>query len=329
MANSNKGLNSANKAKKDEFYTRLEDVERELGHYRDYFRGKTIFCNCDDPAESNFWKYFELNFDFFGLKKLISTHFETDKPSYKLEMFHDINGDGQMDAADIVKTPLLQNGDFRSPECVEIMKEADVVVTNPPFSLFREYIKQLMDNDKKFIVVGHQNAITYKEIFPLLKDNKIWLGYGFPGNAAFFINKHYEDTASSGQHKDGMIRVSGVTWYTNIDIKKRHENMILFRTYKGHESEYPKYDNYDAVNVDKVKDIPIDYKGVMGVPITFMDKYSPEQFEILNANDFITNKNTPKKAHGLIKDKDGTINGRTTYARILIKNKHPEEGIVI
>ncbi len=277
----NKNLRKANKAKNDEFYTQLSDIEKELKNYREYLLWKVIFCNCDDPEESHFWKYFSENFEFLGLKKLISTHFEDEKPSYKLEIIADINNDGKINKLDTIKTPLKQNGDFRSPECIEILKEADIVVTNPPFSLFREYFSQLFEYKKKFIIVGNQNAIGYKEIFKLIKDNKVWLGYGFSGWAAHFINKHYEDYASAWDHKEWMIRVSGVVWFTNIETKKRHEDLILYKKYYWNEVEYPKYENYDAININKTKDIPVDYNGNMGVPITFMDKYNPEQFEII------------------------------------------------
>lgn len=312
-SNSNKILNQARTNKKDEFYTQLTDIERELKHYREHFKGKTIFCNCDDPEESNFWKYFELNFKFLGIKKLISTHYQGENASYKLEIIGDINHDGKINSLDIVKTPLRENGDFRSEECIEILKEADIVITNPPFSLFREYIAQLMEYNKNFIVIGHQNAISYQEIFKLMKEDKVWLGYGFKGGAGHFINKYYEDYAAATDRKEGMIRVSGVHWFTNLEIKKRHENIILYRNYKGNEKDYPKYDNYDAINVDKTKDIPMDYDGVMGVPITFMDKYNPDQFEIVGQmattkiNDF--NFGYPY------------IDGVKKYARVLIKKK--------
>ena len=307
--NSNKGLNKASKGKNDEFYTQLSDIERELGHYKEYFKGKIIFLNCDDPEESNFWRYFDLNFEFLGLKKLIATHFGNGKPSYKLERIK-IDNDGK---SDVIKTPLKQNGDFKSPECIEILKEADIVTTNPPFSLFREYVTQLMQYNKKFIIIAHQNALSYKEIFKLVKENKMWLGYGFYGGAAHFINKHYVDYATAGSHKEGMIRVSGVMWLTNLDIKKRHEDLILYKKYYGNESEYPKYDNFDAINVDKTKDIPMDYKGIMGVPITFMDKYNPDQFEIVGQ--MVTTK-IDEFNHGY-----PYINGKKIYARILITNK--------
>lgn len=313
---SNKNLNSASKAKKDEFYTQLSDIEKELKHYREHFKDKIVFCNCDDPEESNFFKYFHLNFQFLGLKKLIATHYQENSTSYKLEIMLDVNNDGKIDEFDTIKTPLKSDGDFRSEECIEILKEADIVVTNPPFSLFREYIAQLIEYKKSFVVVGHQNAISYKEIFKLIKENKIWLGYGFAGGAAHFINKHYEDYASAGNHKEGMIRVSGVNWFTNLEIKKRHEDMILYKRYN--QEEFPKYDNYDAINIDKTKDIPMDYEGLMGVPITFMDKYNPDQFEIVGQ--MVTTK-IDEFNFGY-----PYIDGRKIYARIILRNKKVIKG---
>ena len=303
-------MNSARVNKKDEFYTQLSDIENELRHYRDYFRGKTVFCNCDDPYESNFFKYFAMNFNSLGLKKLIATCYDgspvqgtelmidfgdvfNDEPkkiAYKVEITEvtDVNGDGRVDLGDVqyliqndnnVLSLLKGNGDFRSPECVELLKESDIVVTNPPFSLFNEYIAQLIHYNKKFLIIGNQNAITHKEIFPLIKDNKIWLGFGFKGGATHFTSP-YEDVATAGDHKKGMIRVSGVLWLTNIEHHKRHEELILFKKYNP--TDYPKYYNYDAINVDETSDIPVDYDGIIGVPITFMNKYCPEQFEILS-----------------------------------------------
>jgi len=301
-------LTQAKNAKKDEFYTQLSDIERELGHYKEHFKDKIIFCNCDDPKESNFFQYFALNFEFLGIKKLITTHFEREEPSYKLEIIEDINNDGKINLKDAVKTPLKQNGDFRSDECVEILKEADIVVTNPPFSLFRDYVSQLDKYNKKYLIVGHQNATKYKEIFKLIKENKMWLGNGFKGGAGHFINKHYIDYATASNHKDGMIRVSGVTWLTNLEFQKRHEDLILFKKYNP--EEYPKYDNYDAIEVSKTKEIPMDYKGVMGVPITFLSKYNPEQFEIVGMtsgrDEF---ESTPSKRYKNPKqhNKDGSI----------------------
>lgn len=302
----NNNLKKAKSSKKDEFYTQLSDIERELWHYKEHFKDKVIFCNCDDPVESNFYFYFAQNFEFLGIKKLISTHFEREKLSYKLEIISDINNDGKINKLDTIKTPLKQNGDFRSPECIEILKEADIIITNPPFSLFREYVAQLIEYNKKFIIIGHQNAITYKDIFKLIKENKLWLGYWFKWWAAHFINKHYEDYATAWNHQDWMIRVSGVNWFTNLEIQKRHEDLILYKTYN--KEEYPKYDNYDAINVGVTKNIPMDYKGVIGVPITFMDKYNPDQFEIVKFRKGNDNK-------------DLCINGKCPYFRILIKNK--------
>ena len=306
---SNTHLHKASTAKNDEFYTQLSDIERELGNHKEYFKEKIVFCNCDDPVESHFWKYFAENFEFLGLKKLISTHFEKEIPSYKLEIVRDVNKDGKINKLDTVKTPLKQNGDFRSPECTEILKEADVVVTNPPFSLFREYVSQLFEYDKKFIIIGNQNAITYKEIFKLIKENKLWLGYGFNAGNAYFKTPNYKDYASGVYSEEtGLVKFRNVIWFTNLETKKRHEDLTLFKTYYGNENEYPKYDNFDAINVDRTKDIPIDYNGVIGVPISFLDKYNPEQFEIIRF----------RKGND---DKDLRINGKCPYFRILIKNK--------
>lgn len=305
----NKNLNAAKVAKKDEFYTQMTDIERELQHYWKHFKDKVVFCNCDDPYESNFFKYFALRFNQLGLKKLICTCYngspiqgnellldfgEEDekprKPAYKVEITEvcDMNGDGAVDLSDV--RILLQNNkntrselktcDFRDPECIELLKQADIVVTNPPFSLFREYIGQLMEYGKKFVIVGHQNAITYKEVFPLIKENKLWLGYGFKGGAAHF-NSPYEDIATASDHRAGMIRVSGVKWFTNMEIPKQNDVLDLVCRFSS--EDYPLYDNYDAIEVGKTSDIPCDYAGIMGVPITFLDKYNSEQFEILGA----------------------------------------------
>lgn len=331
-----KNLNAAKAAKKDEFYTQLSDIERELQHYWPHFRGKTVLCNCDDPYESNFFKYFALRFNQLGLKKLICTcyngspvqgnelliHFdgfddEPKKVAYKVEITEvsDLNGDGAVDLSDVRyllqndKNILgtLQTGDFRSQECIELLKQADIVVTNPPFSLFREYLAQLVEYGKKFLIVGHQNAITYKEVFPMIKDNKVWLGYGFKGAAGHFFSP-YDDIATAADHKKGMIRVSGVTWFTNMDIPKRNEFLDLVCRYSP--EEYPKYDNYDAIDVGRTADIPCDYPGAMGVPITFLDKYNPEQFELIKF----------RKGDD---DKDLMVNGKCPYFRILIRNRHP------
>ena len=312
----NKNLNAAKSAKKDEFYTQLVDIENELKHYREHFRGKTVLCNCDDPRVSNFFHYFSYNFEQLGLKKLITTCYKNQERdlfsqhdserAIWLEYTGDHNGNRIPDPEEIGINYLQGDGDFRSPECIELLKQADIVVTNPPFSLFREYVAQLIKYKKKFVIVGHQNAITYKEIFPLIKDNKVWLGYGFKGGAGHFISA-YEDTATAGDHREGMIRVSGVNWFTNLEIPKRQEDLILYKQYSP--DEYPKYDNYDAINVDKTTDIPVDYDGVIGVPITFLDKYNPSQFEIVKF----------RKGDD---DKDLSINGKCPYFRILIRRRH-------
>ena len=305
----NNNLHKAKTAKNDEFYTQLTDIEKELKHYKNHFKDKTIYCNCDDPQYSNFWKYFHLNFNHFGLKKLIATHFHETEPTYKMEYTGE--DDNNCEIGDI--TPLKTNGDFRSPECTELLKEADIVVTNPPFSLFREYIAQLIEHDKKFIVIGNVNAITYKEFFPLLKNNQIWLGHSITsGDRKFNVPDNYELAASGcGIDENGkkFIRVKGVRWFTNLDHSKRHETLDLIEKYNP--EKYPKYDNYDAINVNKVLDIPVDYEGVMGVPITFLDKYNPEQFKIIGqlANAKVTEYNFGYPF----------IDGKRKYARILIQ----------
>lgn len=325
----NKNLHSAKKGKNDEFYTQLEDIERELKHYKEHFKNKVVYCNCDDPRVSNFFHYFSYNFEKLGLKKLITTCYKnqsrdlfSDNQSDKaiwLEYTGDKNGDNVPNPEEIGVHELKGDGDFRSQESIELLKQADIVVTNPPFSLFREYVAQLVEYDKKFVIVGHQNALTYKEIFPLIKENKMWLGYGFKGGASHFINNHYEDYATATDRKAGMIRVSGVVWYTNLDIAKRHEDLILYKQYSS--EEYLKYDNYDAIEVSKTKEIPIDYIGVMGVPITFMDKYSPKQFEILGA----TESEGKGFSNGLWDEKSKVsqplINKKRVYKRIFIRNK--------
>jgi len=326
----NKNLHSAKSSKKDEFYTQLSDIEKELKNYKPHFKDKVVFCNCDDPRISNFFHYFSFNFEKLGLKKLITTCYksqsadlfsmnESEQAIY-LEYTGDKNGDSVPNPEEIGIIHLKGDGDFRSKECVELLKQADIVVTNPPFSLFREYVSQLVDFDKKFIIVGHQNAITYRDVFKLIKENKLWLGYGFSGGAAHFINKHYDDYATAGDHKEGMIRVSGVVWFANLDINKRHEDLILYKKYTP--EEYPKYDNYDAINVNKTKDIPMDFKGVMGVPITFLDKYNPDQFEILGLS-ASAGYNSEIVGIPFLGQKDARplINGKNTYARIFIRNK--------
>lgn len=311
MANKNANLHNAKSAKNDEFYTQLSDIEKELVYYKDHFKDKIVFCNCDDPEYSNFWKYFSLNFDHLHLKKLIATHYETDKQSYKLEMYRD-NAGVHTD----IKT-LQQNGDFRSPESVELLKECDIVVTNPPFSLFREYIAQLIEYDKKFLVIGNLNAITYKEVFPLLKENKIWLGPSIvSGDREFRVPNNVFDANKVSKYREDefgnkYVRVVGVRWFTNLDHKKRHEEIILCKSYNA--KDYPTYDNYNAINVNNCKNIPMDYDGCMGVPISFMDKYCPEQFEILNCSAY---SSTTHLGCGAL-----FVANKKIYARILIKRK--------
>ena len=342
----NTNLTLAKANKKDEFYTQLSDIERELKHYKKHFKDKVVLCNCDDPRVSNFFHFFSYNFEKFGLKKLIATCYKNQdsdlfsqnnsERAIYLEYTGDKNGNNVPDAEEIGIKHLQGDGDFRSKECIELLKQADIVVTNPPFSLFREYVSQLVEYDKKFVIIGHQNAITYKEIFKLIKENKIWLGFGFTGGAGHFINTQYENYATATDKKEGMIRVSGVHWFTNLDINKRHEDLILYKNYTP--EEYPKYDHYDGINVDKTKDIPMDYKGNMGVPITFLDKYNPEQFEIIGLG--ISNsglevgvqpyKPEHKKYRKEIQ-KRGAVDGdlymmkngivEVPYARILIRNK--------
>ncbi len=286
-------LNKAKNAKKDEFYTQLDDINNELRHYKEHFRGKTVLCNCDDPRVSNFFTYFAYNFEFLGLKKLITTCYKSQdmdlfsrnecESAVYLEYEGDKNGNHIPDAEEIGVKPLNGDGDFRSKECIKLLEEADIVVTNPPFSLFREYVAQLMEHGKKFLIIGNVNAITYKEIFPLIRDNRLWMGASIhSGDRKFWVPDDYElKAAGCGIDETGRkyIRVKGVRWFTNLDYKERHEDLILYKTYS--QEIYPAYDNYDAINVDKTSDIPCDYDGVMGVPITFLDKYNPEQFEIV------------------------------------------------
>lgn len=366
----NANLHQAKIAKKDEFYTQFSDIENELKYYKNHFKDKVVYCNCDDPLASNFFKYFFLNFKYLELKELITTCYKSQnfrefssedspKKAYAIKITRDCEvdmiGNSSELLAEIEKllslslsdspvqseetieafeknkhklksktTPLksdrtqnkgqsllpifedknLDNaGDFRSQDCIELLKQSDIVVTNPPFSLFREYVAQLVEYKKKFVIVAHQNAIKYKEIFPLIKDGKLWLGMGFRGGAGHFINVHYEDYATAGDHRAGMIRVSGVIWLTNLDIKKRHEILETIYTYAKYPEKYPKYDNYDAINVDKTNEIPTDYDGIMGVPITFLDKYNPEQFKIIYHLG------------------NGIVNGVKKYSRIIIQKR--------
>ena len=384
-------LGAAKAAKKDEFYTQLTDIEKEMRYYRKHFKGKTVLCNCDNPFESNFFKYFVLNFNRLGLKKLIATCYEGsavtnqqlslfdvvggDEPvenkSYKavVTKVYDTTGDGGVDMFDVAElfkqhenelTELQGDGDFRSKECLALLDEADIVVTNPPFSLFREYVATLVERKKHFIIIGNVNAITYKEIFPLLKRDEMWIGASIhSGDRAFYVPDDYPlNAAGCGVDADGrkFIRVKGVRWYTNLGFRQRHDELILAKRYAP--EKYHMYDNYDAINVDKTADIPCDYDGIMGVPITFLDKYSPDQFEIVALGHSKDNNFTPTKTYINPKKhrKDGTVvSGGSVnnvlayaveeqpvgqvyysadnvdgylmipYARILIRNKHPEQ----
>jgi len=327
----NRQLNSAKSAKKDEFYTQLSDIENELKHYKKHFKGKTVLCNCDDPRVSNFFHYFAYNFEHLGLKRLITTCYKNQERdlfsqnnserAIWLEYFGDKNGNLVPDPEEIGIHYFKGDGDFRSAECIELLKQADIVVTNPPFSLFREYVAQLIEYEKKFVIIGHQNAIHYKEIFPLIKDNKLWLGYGFRGGATHFIS-NYEDIASASDHREGMIRVSGVAWFTNLDMPKRHEELILYKKYSA--EEYPKYENFDAIDVKEVGEIPCDYYGIMGVPDSFVKNYNPIQFELIGigSGSLAASIGVQKNYRGRT-DIALCVNGKNScpYSRILIRRR--------
>ena len=335
----NKNLHSAKSNKKDEFYTQLADIENELKHYRHHFKGKTVFCNCDDPRVSNFFHYFSHRFESLGLKKLITTCYKNQdmdlfsthesEKAVMLVYKGDKNGDRVPNAEEIGITELQGDGDFRSAESIALLKEADIVVTNPPFSLFREYVAQLMEFDKKFLIISNKNAITYKDIFTLIKQNKLWVGVTpMSTDLLFDLPKdEIENLLKTKKEGSAYKIVNGIVkgraqaiWLTNLDHSKRHEDLDLYKTYTP--EEYPKYDNYDAINVDKTKDIPADYAGAMGVPITFLDKYNPEQFEILG---MAASAGYNKEIVGLDflgeKDARPLLNGKNTYARVFIKNK--------
>lgn len=338
-------LEKAKKNKADEFYTQMPDIETELRHYKEHFKGKVVFCNCDDPYESNFFKYFAMNFNHLGLKKLIATSYsdspvafqqlslfdvkdlevknDGSRPACKIEINEvgDENDDGAVGLTDVeyliknkknTLTLLKGDGDFRSEECIELLKEADIVVTNPPFSLFREYVAQLVDNGKEFLILGSQNAVAYIEVFKFIKDNLVWLGIDNGGTKWFKVPLDYEILTDARIKFDGQgnkyFSMGNICWFTNLDISKRHQNLTLYKKYNS--EDYPKYDNYDAINVDRYTEIPYDYDGVMGVPITFLDKYNPDQFEILGN----------EKMLGIEKGR-GYINGKRLYARIFIKLK--------
>ena len=303
----NNNLHSAKRNKRDEFYTQLADIEKELMHYKTFFKGKVVYCNCDDARESNFFKYFSMNFEHLGLKKLISTGYKDNGKGVLLTYEGDTNGNRIVDNEEIIVTELNGDGDFRSDECIEFLKEADVVVTNPPFSLFREYVAQLMKYNKKFLILGNMNSITYKEIFPYIKNNELWWGVSLNGTkCSFIVPQNYEGSNVYEENGVRYGKVNNAIWFTNIEHNKRNQPLDLYKKYSN---EYPKYDNYDAIEVSKVADIPMDYDGVMGVPITFLDKYCPTQFEIVRF----------RKGND---DKDLSINGKCPYFRILIKRKN-------
>ena len=335
----NELLQNAKKSKSDEFYTQLGDIERELRYYKSHFKDKVVYCNCDDPRVSNFFHFFSYNFEKLGLKKLIATCYK----SQNMDLFSDNNseqaiylvyegdknGNNIPDAKEIGVNQLKGDGDFRSKESIELLKQADIVVTNPPFSLFREYVTQLMEYNKQFIIIGNKNAITYKEIFRWIKENKMWVGNTpMSTDMLFDVPEDFaKELVATKKQGSGYKIINGVVkgraqavWFTNMDIAKRHEDLILYKTFNP--NEYPRYDNYDAINVDKTKDIPFDYKDIMGVPITFLDKYNPEQFEILGMS---ASAGYDEEIVGIPflgeKDARPLINGQNIYARIFIKNK--------
>jgi len=356
----NSGLIRAGKAKKDEFYTQLVDIEKELKHYKEQFRGKIVYCNCDDPYESNFFKYFAANFNELGLKKLIATSYvdspivgmqmplselEGLKPSgrqpYKIEIqgVPDHDGDGSVGIIDVelllkhdknTATPLRGNGDFRSEECMELLKQVDIVVTNPPFSLFREFVAQLIEYDKMFLIIGSLNAITYKEVFKFLMHNLLWLGYNNGPKKYIVPDSYSQDNIFIGSDGQRYAQMGNTGWFTNLDTPKRHEIQTLYKTYNP--LDYPKYDNYEAINVDRVADIPLDYDGVLGVPVTFLDKHNPEQFEILGITDRGNEWGLKTKEYKKMEvENPGDLNRRAViktdktykamYARLLIRRK--------
>jgi hypothetical protein len=326
-------LTVARAAKKDEFYTQLPDIERELRHYKQHFKNKVVYLNCDDPRVSNFFHYFSYNFEVLELKKVIATCYKSQamdlfsqndsEQAIWLEYTGDKDGNRVPDPSEIGVKPLKGDGDFRSAESIELLKQADIVVTNPPFSLFREYVAQLMAFDKKFVILGNMNAVTYKEVFPLFRANRIWYGPSISsGDREFGVPASYPLAAAGSrvdEHGNKFVRVKGVRWFTNLDTPKRHEDLVLYKTYNP--KEYPTYDNYDAIEVSKTKEIPMDYPGVMGVPITFLDKYNPDQFEILGmaASSYDEHMmGIPFKGQ---KDGRPIVAGENVYARIFIRRK--------
>ena len=329
----NKNLHKARGAKQNEHYTQLEDIAAELKHYKSHFKGKTVYCNCDDPRVSNFFHYFSYKFKALGLKKLISTCYKSQYPEFysrndseqaiKLEYDGPTNGNRVPTAEEIGIYPLKGNGDFRSRECIELLKQADIVCTNPPFSLFKEYVSQLVEYDKKFLIIGNMNAVTYKDIFIPIKENKIWLGYG-RGDMEFQVPDHYppkKHRYRMDENGKKFYSLGNAKWFTNLDIKKRYYNLILTEKYSP--EKYPKYDNYDAIEVGKTEDIPKDYTGVMGVPITFLDKHNPDQFEIIGVSEQCGRGLSNGLWYSNNNIADPTIKGKKIYVRFFIRNRKP------
>ena len=316
MANAN--LSNAKKAKNDEFYTQLSDIENELKHYKNHFAGKVVYCNCDDARKSNFFRFFQKKFNDYRLKKLITTSYNENGHGSVLVYEGDTNGNGKLDDTEIKVSELKGNGDFRSEECIELLKEADIVVTNPPFSLFREYIATLVQYNKKFLIIGNNNAITYKEIFPLIKENKLWLGFSDNKTMKFVMPDSYEKYNYIDKKGRKIGKVPAISWFTNLEHSKRNDEIILYKKYTS--EEFPKYDNYDAIEVSRVCEIPKDYNGVMGVPITFLGKYNPSQFEIVGLT-----SSSKECSYGLLLSENQStrakINSKYIYARLLIKKK--------
>ena len=316
MANAN--LSNAKRAKNDEFYTQLSDIENELKHYKNHFAGKVVYCNCDDARKSNFFRFFQKKFNDYGLKKLITTSYNENGHGSVLVYEGDTNGNGKLDDTKIKVSELKGNGDFRSEECIELLKESDIVVTNPPFSLFREFIATLVQYGKKFLIIGNNNAITYKEIFPLIKEHKLWLGFSNNKTMEFVMPDSYEKYNYIDKKGRKIGKVPAISWFTNLEHSKRNDEIILYKKYTP--EEFPKYDNYDAIEVSRVCEIPKDYDGIMGVPITFLYRYNPSQFEIVGLT-----SSSKECTYGLLLSENQStrakINSKYIYARLLIKKK--------
>lgn len=315
---SNRTMLKARKNKNDEFYTQLRDIENEMRHYREHFKDKIIYMNTDHPDRSEFWRFFKLQFNIIKAKRIVSTYYSHDGTSFKTVY----------DGKNEVRTKLHGDGDFRSEECIDILKKSDIVVTNPPFSLFREFIELMVEHEKKFIILGNSNTIGTKAMFELIKNQKVWTGMHYNRPMEFKVPQHYELKGNSGRVSNGekFVSVPAIAWFTNLDYPKRHEDLLLWASYEGSEHEYPNYDNYDAINVDRVSFIPYDYEGVMGVPITFIGSWNPEQFEVLgitNSGEENPGIRLPNTEHGR-----AVVNGEEKYFRILIRNKKPRKTLI-